>query len=64
MGVKLSLPHLRKKHILRKWENIVLRRLFGLRELHNGDLHNLFCSPNIIRIIKSRKVRCVGHRRD
>jgi hypothetical protein len=48
----------------------VLRRLFkperaevigGWRKLHNEELHNLYCSPSIIRMIKSRKMRCAGH---
>jgi hypothetical protein len=30
-------------------------------ELHNEELHNLYCSPSIIRIIKSRRVRWAGH---
>jgi hypothetical protein len=33
----------------------------GWRKLHNEDLHNLYSSPSIIRIIKSRRVRRVGH---
>jgi hypothetical protein len=48
----------------------VLRRLFGpkreevaggWRKLHNEELHNLYASPNIIKIIKSRKTRWAGH---
>jgi hypothetical protein len=31
------------------------------RELHNEEIHNLYSSPNIIRIIKSRKMRWAGH---
>jgi hypothetical protein len=51
-------------------ENRVLRRLFGSkrdevtgdwRKLHNGELHNLYSSPNIIRMITSRKIRWAGH---
>jgi hypothetical protein len=47
-----------------------LRRIFGpkrdgvtlgLRKLHNEELHNLYSSPSIIRIIKSRMMRWVGH---
>jgi hypothetical protein len=48
------------------FENRVLRRIYGLkrdevmgdsRKLHNEELHNSYSSPNIIRIIKSRKMR-------
>jgi hypothetical protein len=48
----------------------VLRRLFGLkrdeikaecRKLHNGKLHNLYSSPDIIRHIKSRRMRWAVH---
>jgi hypothetical protein len=33
----------------------------GWRKLHNEELHNLYCSPSIIRIIKSRIIRWAGH---
>jgi hypothetical protein len=48
----------------------VLRRIFGpkrdeviggWRELHNEELHNLYCSPSIIRIMNSRTMRWMGH---
>jgi hypothetical protein len=48
----------------------VLRRIFGpkrdevtgdWRKLHNEELHNLYSSPNIIRIIKSRRMKWAGH---
>jgi hypothetical protein len=48
----------------------LLRRIFGhkwkevaggLRKLHNEELHNLYALPNMIREIKSRKVRWAGH---
>jgi hypothetical protein len=51
------------------FENRVLRRIFGLkrgevtgewRKLHNEELHNLYSSPSIIRIIKSRRMRLAG----
>jgi hypothetical protein len=52
------------------FENRVLRRIFGsrrdevtedCRKLHNEELHNLYSSPNIIRMIKSRRMRWAGH---
>jgi hypothetical protein len=55
---------------LRVFENKVLRRIFGpkrdevtggRRKLHNEELHDLYSSPTIIRIIKSRKMRWAGH---
>jgi hypothetical protein len=33
----------------------------GWRKLHNEELHNLYSSPSIIRVIKSRKMRLAGH---
>jgi hypothetical protein len=47
----------------------VLRRIFGpkreedrsWRKLHNDELHNLYSSPNIVRMIKSRRMRWAGH---
>jgi hypothetical protein len=56
--------------VLRVFENRVLRKIFGpkrdevtgeLRKLHNNDLHDLYSSPSIIRIIKSRRMRWAGH---
>jgi hypothetical protein len=55
-----------KEHRLRVFENKVLRRIFGLkrdeviggwRKLHNEELHDLYSSPSIIRIIKSSRMR-------
>ena len=52
------------------FENRVLRRIFGprmvevtreWRKLHNVELHDLYCSPNIVRVIKSRRMRWAGH---
>jgi hypothetical protein len=51
-------------------ENRVLRRIFGLngdevtgewRKLHNEEIHNLYSAPNIIRQIKSMRMRWAGH---
>jgi hypothetical protein len=33
----------------------------GWRKLHNEELHNFYCSPSIVRMIKARKMRCAGH---
>jgi hypothetical protein len=48
------------------FENRVLRRIFGpkrdeVRKLHNEELRDLYSSPSIIRIIKSRRMRWTGH---
>jgi hypothetical protein len=61
---------LREEHRLRVFENRVLRRIFGpkmdevtgeWRKLHNEELHNLYSSPNIIRQIKSRRMKGARH---
>jgi hypothetical protein len=70
MGVKHGLLNLKEEHKLRVFENRVRRRIFGSkrdgmmggwRKLHNKELHNLYSSPSIIRIIKLRGMRWVGH---
>jgi hypothetical protein len=56
---------LREEHRLRVFENRVLRRIFGpirdedesWRKLHNDELHNLYSSPNIVTVIKPRRMR-------
>jgi hypothetical protein len=61
---------LREEHILRVYENRVLRGIFGpkrdevtgeWRKLHSAELHNLYSSRDIIRQIKSRRMRWAGH---
>jgi len=61
---------MREEHGLRVFENRVLRRVFGpkrdevtgeLRKLHNEELSDLYSLPNIVRVVKSRRMRWVGH---
>jgi hypothetical protein len=62
----------REDHRLRMFENRMLRRIFGSkrdkgigewRKLHNEELRNLYSSPSIIRMIKSRRVGHVARKR-
>jgi len=60
----------REEHGLRVFEIIVLKKIFGpkkeevtaeWRRLHNEELNNPYTSPNIIRVIKSRRIRWTEH---
>jgi len=61
---------LREERRLRVFENRVLRRVFGLkkgeetgewRKLHNEELRDLYSLPNIVRVVKSRRMGWAGH---
>jgi hypothetical protein len=59
----------REEHRLRVYENRVLRKIFGpkreedgsWRKLHNDEVHRLYYLSNIVRVIKSRRLRWAGH---
>jgi hypothetical protein len=69
-GCKTWSLTLREERRLRVFENRVLRGIFGpkrdevlqeWRKLHNKELHDLYSSPNIVQVIKLRRMRWAGH---
>ena len=61
---------MREERRLRVFENRALRGIFGpkrdevteeWRKLHNDGLNDLYCSPNIVRVVKSRRMRWAGN---
>jgi hypothetical protein len=58
-----------EEHRLKVFEDRVLRKVFGpkreedgsWRKLHNDELHDLYSSPNIVRVIQSKRMRWAGH---
>jgi hypothetical protein len=69
-GCEILSLTLREEHRLSVFENRVLRRIFGpkrdevtgeWRKLHNEELHGLYSSPSIVRVMKARRMRWAGH---
>jgi len=69
-GCETLLLTLKDERKLRVFDNMVLRRIFGprrdevmgeWRRLHNKELNDLYSSPNIVRVIRSRRMKWAGH---
>jgi hypothetical protein len=70
MGVKRDRSQLREERRLKMFETRVLRRIFShergeergeWRKLNNEEFNDMYCSQNVIRVIKSRSMRWAGH---
>jgi hypothetical protein len=70
MWVWNLVPTLKAEHRMRVFESRVLRKIYGSkrdeviwewRKLHNEELHDLYFSPNIFRVMKSTRMRWAGH---
>jgi hypothetical protein len=70
MVVKLGLSNTAEERRLEVFENRLLRRIFGpkrdeasgeWRRLHNEERHDHYCTPNVIRVVKSRRMRRARH---
>jgi hypothetical protein len=68
-GCETWSPTLREEQRLKGFENTVLKIfgpkryevMAGWRQLHNEELHNLYSSPSLVRMIKPRRMRLAGH---
>jgi hypothetical protein len=68
-GCKTWSLNLKEEHRMRVFENSMLRKIFGpkreedgsWRKLDNAELHSLYSSSNIVRVIKSRRTRSAEH---
>jgi hypothetical protein len=69
-GLELPIIQPVAQHYANELSWLLLRRIYGpkrvegrsWRKLHNDELHSLYSSPNIVRVIKSRRMRGTGHR--